>query len=47
MFDNPKICENTILAQYDTICVYKHTQKHDKNAEKTVKQKELGPVFKL
>ena len=28
-----QFCENTILAQYDTICVYKHTQKHYKIGE--------------
>ena len=40
---SPKFCKNTILAQCDTICVYKHTKKHYKNGE-TVKKK-LGPVF--
>ena len=31
IFDIPQILQNTILAQCDTICVYKHTQKHYKN----------------
>ena len=30
---SPKFCKNTILAQCDTICVYKYTPKHYKNGE--------------
>ena len=38
----PKFCNNTILAQFGTICVFKHTPKHYKNGENS---ETLGPVF--
>ena len=40
-----QFCKNTILEQCNTICVYKHTQKHYKNG-KTVNKK-LGPALTL
>ena len=42
IFDIPKILQNTILAQCDTICVIKSTPKHYTNGENSEK---LGPVF--
>ena len=44
---SPNFCKNTILAQCDTICVFKKTQKHYKNGENS--EQKLGPVlnFKL
>ena len=44
MLTSPKFCKNTILAQCDTICVYKHTPQNTIKMGKTVKRK-LGPVF--
>ena len=53
----PKLCKNTILAQCDTFCVYKHTPKHHNIGETTVKKNldqfltfkppNLGPILTL
>ena len=44
---SPKFCRNTILAQCDTICVFKNTQKHCRNGGKTVKKKNLDRFLTL
>ena len=42
-FTSRQLCENTILARIDTICVFKHAPKHCKNGGSSAKK--LGPVF--